>query len=215
MHSNITDDLTQELNSELEIKLSNQYYLVKAIVAIASAVTADAIIHMIPFKIDGFCVYSDTDSAFTTKKLDAKFIGNDLGLMKDELNGLTIKKAYFLGIKKYGYQYLDKTKNNNLVTKSVFAGVSSDSVSFEKIIKITQGYNISKEIPTRFYKSLQKLSISIGSTHVTISRSLNKRLVDNNYLPMHLELTTSDTKSFYNYLKRKLIKYLNLVKNVL
>jgi hypothetical protein len=62
--------------------------------------------------------------------------------MKDELNGLTIKEAYFLGIKKYGYQYLDK--NNNLVTKSVFAGVSIDSVSLEEIIKFTQGYNITK-----------------------------------------------------------------------
>lgn len=43
------------------------------------------------FKIDGFFVYSDTDSVFTTKILDSKFIGNDLGLMKDELNGLVIK----------------------------------------------------------------------------------------------------------------------------
>jgi hypothetical protein len=91
MHSNIKDDLTQELNSELEINLNNQYYLVKANVAIASAVTYYARIHMIPFKIDGFCVYSDTDSVFNTKKWDAKFIGSDLGLLKDELNGLTIK----------------------------------------------------------------------------------------------------------------------------
>ena len=91
---------------------------------------------MIAFKIDGFCVYSDTDSTFTTKKLDEKFIGNDLGLMKDELNGLIIKEAYFWGIKKSGYQYLDK--NNNLITKSVFAGVSRNSVSFEE-------YNITKK----------------------------------------------------------------------
>jgi hypothetical protein len=32
--------------------------------------------------------------------------------MKDELKGLTIKGAYLLGIKKYGYQYLDK---NNII----------------------------------------------------------------------------------------------------
>lgn len=108
MHKNIKDDLILELNSELDINLSNHYSLVKANVAISSAVTAYARIHMISFKIDGFCVYSDTDSVFTTKKLDAKFIGSELGLMKDELNGLTIKEAYFLGIKNYGYQYLDK-----------------------------------------------------------------------------------------------------------
>jgi DNA polymerase type B, organellar and viral len=125
MHKNIKDDLILELNSELDIKLSNHYSLVKANVAIASAVTSYARIHMIPFKIDGSCLYSDTDSVFTTQKLEDKFIGSELGLMKDELNGLTIKEAYFLGIKKYGYQYYDS--NNQLITKSVFAGVIRDS----------------------------------------------------------------------------------------
>jgi len=32
-----------------------------------------------------------------------------------------IKKAYFLGVKKYGYQYEDKS--GNLITKTVFAGI--------------------------------------------------------------------------------------------
>jgi len=83
---------------------------------------------MISFKIGGSCLYSDTDSIFTTKKLEDNFVGSELGLMKDELNGLTIKEAYFLGIKKYGYQYYDI--NNKLITKSVFAGVKRDSLSF-------------------------------------------------------------------------------------
>jgi len=63
--------------------------------------------------------------------------------------------------------------------------VSRDSVSFEEIIKFTQGYYITKEIPLRFYKSLQKLRITIDSSHVTISRSLDKqtKLIGNNYLP--------------------------------
>ena len=209
IHSNIKDDLTQELNSELEIKLNNKYSLVKANVAIAAAVTSYARIQMIPFKIDGSCVYSDTDSVFSTKKLDDKFIGSDLGLMKDELNGLTIKEAYFLGIKKYGYTYLDK--NDKLVTKSVFAGVSRDSLTFEEIIKLSEGHTICKQIPIRFYKSLQKLSISIASTHVTISRSLDKKIVDNHYLPIHLELKRSESPNFYKYLKRKVQKYFKLI----
>jgi hypothetical protein len=100
MHSNIKDDLIKELNSELDIKLNNYYSLVKANVAIASAVTSYSRIHMIPFKVDGSCVYSDTDSVFLIKNLDSRFIGDDLGLMKDELKGLIIKEAYFLGIKK-------------------------------------------------------------------------------------------------------------------
>jgi hypothetical protein len=54
--------------------------------------------------------YSDTDSIFTDKPLPDYLIGNDLGLLKDELNGLVIKQGYFLGIKNYGYtiEYLNK-----------------------------------------------------------------------------------------------------------
>jgi hypothetical protein len=175
MHSNIKDELVKELNSDLDIKLSNYYYLVKANVAIASAVTAYSRIHMIPFKTDGFCVYSDTDSIFRTKPLDPKFIGKELGLMKDELNGLVIKEAYFLGIKKYGYQYFDK--NNNLITKTVFAGVARDSLNFEEIIKLSQGHNLVLKIPLRFYKSLKNLSITISNTFLTVSRSLDKKII--------------------------------------
>lgn len=50
MHKNVIDDLILELNSELDINLTNHYSLVKSNVAIASAVTAYARIHMISFK---------------------------------------------------------------------------------------------------------------------------------------------------------------------
>ena len=49
------------------------------------------------FKIDGSCIYSDTESVVSANKLDAKIIGSELGLamptelMKDELKGLIIK----------------------------------------------------------------------------------------------------------------------------
>lgn len=210
MHSNIQDDVITELNSELDIKLSNYYYLVRANVAIASAVTSYSRIHMIPFKIDGSCVYSDTDSVFLTKKLEDLYLGSDLGLMKDELKGLIIKEAYFLGIKKYGYQYLDE--NNQLITKSVFAGIHRDSLTIDEIVKLSQGFSLVKEIPLRFYKSLRFLSITINSTHLTISRSLDKKLVNNKYLPLHLETLNSDNETFYNYLKRKI---LNIFKNII
>jgi hypothetical protein len=84
MLKNIKDELILELNSELEIKFSNHYSLVKVNVAISSAVTAYARIHMISLKIDGSCIYSDTDSVFSGNKLESKFIGSELGLMKDE-----------------------------------------------------------------------------------------------------------------------------------
>jgi hypothetical protein len=206
MHTNVKNDLILELNSELDITLSNKYSLVKANVAIASAVTSYARIHMMPFKVADNCVYTDTDSVFSTHTLDGKFIGSDLGYMKDEMSGLVIKDGYFLGVKKYGYRYYDKS--NKLITKSVFAGVLRDSLTFEEIIKISNGESLVKKIHVRFYKSFQTLSISIDSTHVTISRSLDKVLKDNLYLPVHLELTNRGHSNFYNYLKRKLLKFL-------
>ena len=105
MHKNIKDELILDLNSELDINLRNHYSLVKANVAISSAVTAYARIHMISFKTDGSSVYTDTDSVFSGNKLNGNFIGSELGLMKDELNVLSIKEGYFLGIKKYLYPY--------------------------------------------------------------------------------------------------------------
>jgi hypothetical protein len=165
---------------------------------VASAVTSYARIHMIPFKVSGKCVYSDTDSTFTTEPLPNELIGDDLGLMKDELNGLMIKEAYFLGVKKYGYQYEDK--NGNLITKSVFSGITRDSLTFEEIIKLSKGESITKNIPLRFYKSLKNLSVTIDSTHVTISRSLDKELIDNKYIPLHIESKSPKFFSFFNYL---------------
>jgi hypothetical protein len=212
MHKNIKDDLILELNSELNINLANQYSLVKANVAISSAVTAYARIHMIKFKISGCCVYTDTDSVFTSEKLENKFIGSELGLMKDELNGLTIKQGCFLGIKKYGYQYLDK--NNTLVTKSTFAGIEKNSLTYEEIIKLSKGDKLVQEIPLRFYKSFKDLSIRIDSTQVTISRSFDKPLINNLYIPLHLDLDTInlDKRWLINYLKRKITTYIGRFK---
>jgi hypothetical protein len=212
MHKNINYPIVSKLNQELHLNLNNYYQLVKANVAIASSITSYARIHMIPFKTSGYVVYSDTDSIFTTEKLDLKYLGKDLGLMKDELKGVVIKEAYFLGIKKYGYQYLDR--NNNLISKSVFAGIQRDSLTFDEIIKLGNGETFVKEVPLRFYKSLINLSIKIDSTHLTISRSLDKPLLNNKYLPLHLELKTEvfEFKAFFDYLKRKILALLKIFK---
>jgi hypothetical protein len=210
MHKNINDNIIDKLNCELEMNLTNYQYLVNANVALASAVTSYARIHMIPFKINGKCVYSDTDSAFMTEPLPNEFIGDDLGFMKDELKGLMIKEVYFLGVKKYGYQYEDK--QGNLITKTVFAGIPRDSLTFDEIIKLSKGETLVKEIPLRFYKSLKNLSIIIKSTHVTISRSIDKLLVNNKYIPLNISLNNSKSYSFFNYLKRKI---LSLIKKII
>lgn len=109
VYNNIPWDVVRGLNITIKNNnnsLKTHYKQVKTNVAIASAVTAYARIHMIPFKLDPGICYTDTDSIFTTTKLDSSKIGPGLGLMKDELNGNIIKEAYFLGIKKYGYDTL-------------------------------------------------------------------------------------------------------------
>jgi DNA polymerase type B, organellar and viral len=102
--NNIKNHL-KDLNTLIVNEIESNDRKVKANVAIASAVTAYARIHMIDYKLLPGTVYTDTDSIFTTDILDSTLIGKELGLMKDELNGLTIKEAFFLGINKYGYWY--------------------------------------------------------------------------------------------------------------
>ena len=66
---------------------------VKSNVAISAAITAYARIHMNQFKIEGETFYTDTDSIFTNTPLDSNLVGNELGQMKDELNGNVINDA--------------------------------------------------------------------------------------------------------------------------
>jgi hypothetical protein len=95
LHCNINQDLINELNSKFELNLTSNFNYIKTNVAIAAAVTAYARIHMIPFKILPSTVYTDIDSIFTTTKLPDNLLGNELGLMKDELNGNIIQEGYF------------------------------------------------------------------------------------------------------------------------
>ena len=125
---------------------------VKSNVALAAAVTAYARIHMIQFKNNENCFYSDTDSIFTNKPLNIKFMGEEIGLMKDEMNGIIINKGLFLGIKKYGYQYLDA--KGNLIDKSVISGVERDTISFNELENIFNGKTITIKSKDIFHKNL-------------------------------------------------------------
>lgn len=129
---NLNNDIINKLNSTVTFenfelpggidKPSNSN------VAIASAVTSYARMHMITFKTNYNVIYTDTDSIFTTDKLPDELIGSELGLMKDELDGGIIEAGYFLGIKQYGFKYTD---NGQIKEKSVFAGVKRNSLTFE------------------------------------------------------------------------------------
>jgi|ERR1700755_98787 len=128
MSSNLDYSLLNELKQETNLELVSGFRAVKSHVGIASAVTSYARIEMIELKmllikLGIKLYYTDTDSIFVDKDLPHYLIGKDLGQLKDELSGSVIKKAYFLGIKKYGY--LDE---NNEV-HSIFSGVERNTLS--------------------------------------------------------------------------------------
>ena len=128
-------------------------------------------------------IYSDTDSIFTTKKLDDKYIGTGLGLMKDELTGNRISEMLVLDCKQYGYYYFDK---GNKIEKSVWAGITRNSLSFKDLLHLFSGRIIQRIVNNRFFKSLQNLNISIKNVKLTISYKPHKKLLNNNYLPIYI-----------------------------
>ena len=131
-YSNVNQDMLQSLNNEFQSIGTDTNYVMSN-VAIAAAVTSYARIHMIPFKIDPNTLYTDTDSIFTTKPIDPTLLGQDIGLMKDELKGQLIQEAYFLGPKKYGYYIIDPVAAGGTGVRkefSVFSGVPRNSLTF-------------------------------------------------------------------------------------
>jgi hypothetical protein len=131
--------------------------------------------------------------------------------MKDELDGLTIKEGYFFGIKQYGYWYIDK---ENKIEKSVFAGIKRDSLTFNEIKNIFNGNIIIKDIPIKFYKSLEILNIKIKSSTTTILFNTDKILVNNFTLFEFIKLILIGIYIKYIIYLINIIKYIliNIIK---
>jgi hypothetical protein len=184
--SNLDYELLNEINQHLDQPLKCGYRKVNSHVGIASAVTSYGRIEMMKYKI--YCLennikiyYTDTDSIFIDKELPKNMVGDDLGLMKDELSGGYIKQAYFLGINKYCYI------DNNDKVNSVFSGVERNSLSWDEIIKISEGGIVIKQGLFRFYKNFKQLSINIKTNIITtIQFNPLKRCVNNFYLPIKI-----------------------------
>ena len=191
MGKNVNLDIIQKLNEEFQdfrLGIQDSFQHVKANVAIAAAVTSYARMTMIDYKTlpDVKVFYSDTDSMFIDKPLPKHFIGEELGLMKDELKGNVISKAYFLGIKQYGFKYVDKNSNQT-ITKSVFAGIKRDSLTFNDIEQLACGNTLSRNVDVRFYKSFKDLNITvINNVKIDIKQNCSKLLFKNRYIPVHL-----------------------------
>jgi len=164
-YSNINFTMLEKLNNQFQSIGSDQQHIMSN-VAIASAVTAYARIVMIPYKIDLNTLYTDTDSIFTLVPIDPHLIGDQIGLMKDEMNGIIIQEGLFLGPKKYGYWYYDEVGNK--IEKSVFAGVPRNTLTFNEIRSISEGNVITQNVDNRFFKSFHNLNIDIKNTFITI-----------------------------------------------
>ena len=169
-------DVNFEGVSEGVVDISNN-------VAIASAVTAYARIHMMQFKVgdigDSLC-YTDTDSIFTSKELPVSMLGSELGLMKDELDGGLIHQAYFLGIKRY-LLVLEEGK-----TKSVWAGVPKNTLSLDDFKLLLSGEVLNREYDNTFFKSMMDMTITIKSRSITLEKNHAKPLVEDMYMPLHV-----------------------------
>jgi hypothetical protein len=215
LQANIDNDIISKLNLELDINLNNSsQFEVKSNVALAAAVTAYSRIHMLPFKMSEDVLYTDTDSIFTSKKLDDKLVGKDLGLMKLELDGNIIEEAHFLGIKQYGYTYREMVNGNiyQYINKSTFAGVPRNTLTWPEVKNLFSGKTIKKEIPLRFYKSFKDLSIKIKSNlNLVLTRSNDKKLVNNQYIPMTIDNLNHDNLSLFNKLKNKILKLFKFI----
>lgn len=214
VYSNINDKMIDQLNSTLKIELKSKR--IKSNVAIASAVTAYARIHMIQFKVGEYAkhiVYTDTDSIFTTKELPKSMIGDDLGLMKKELEGHMISEAYFFGIKKYGFKYTDN--EGNIINKSVFAGIERDSLSWSKIETLAKDDILIIPQKENFVKTISDLNIQIikpeVNSNIKISKfsssPYEKKLNSNNYIPIELKDPYKYLPLKYNQPKIKLKIY--------
>jgi hypothetical protein len=210
MSSNLDWDLINEIKSDTNLHLMTSFRNIKSNVAIAAAITSYARIEMMQLKmllvkLGINLYYTDTDSIFVDKDLPGYLIGNELGLLKDELKGGYIKMAYFLGIKKYGY--IDDTNNIH----SIFSGVARNSLTWDEIELISKGIIIVKPSPAKFFKNLSDLNINIKDSLTTsIVFNPRKKLLYNKYIPPKINIKLLITIDYYfRLLKNKIIHLIN------
>nr|YP_009704468.1 hypothetical protein [Volvariella volvacea]AYD91357.1 hypothetical protein [Volvariella volvacea]AYD91389.1 hypothetical protein [Volvariella volvacea]AYD91418.1 hypothetical protein [Volvariella volvacea] len=123
--------LAKNLGMSVDQELKSPTINIPGNLAIAAAITAKGQMNLVPYKMRGIVVYSDTDSILSKEPLKDYEVGEALGKMKDELNGGRVKKLLCLGIKKY-VAVIQKPDGSEY-TKSVFAGVPRNSLTFEQV----------------------------------------------------------------------------------
>ena len=139
-------------------------------VAIASAITAYARIHMSQFKNnpDYILYYSDTDSIYISKRLPAHLVSDtELGLMKLEY---ICKKAIFIAPK----VYCVLTEDNKFIfkVKGLISKVNLTMSDFESLlIKDT----VLEKTQDKWFKSIENAEITVKSQLYSLKVTASKR----------------------------------------
>ena len=162
------------LNTRLDN--GNEFHNVN--IAIASAVTAYARIHMSQFKDPKFLrdndlnlYYTDTDSLYFDNKIPETFISNTI-LGKLKLEGI-FDEAIFLAPKVYALKNMEGEiiKIKGLSKKSInYNGINLDTL-YQLLLK----GSINKFNPEKWYKHLNEGTISILDQIYTLKVTSNKR----------------------------------------
>jgi len=157
-------------------KLSNvfnedSYHSSDVNIAIASAITAGARVHMSIFKNNPLfnLYYSDTDSIFIDMPLPLEFIGKQLGLLKLEY---VINKAVFLAPKVYGLVIENGVEVIKIkgITEEVTSKIHVNDLEYLLIQDSNKVFNQHK-----WYKSLVKGEIGISDVLYNLKVTSNKR----------------------------------------
>jgi hypothetical protein len=133
--------------------------------------------------------------------------------MKDEMSGTLIQEGYFLGIKQYGYWYLNQ--DGIRIEKSVIAGVKRDSIKFKDIKNIFEGEIITQTTNNSFFKNINKLEIQVKDISTSISFKPYKALDSNlKYLsPTIFKLDKLKLPTLLPLLFKSLIRIFKLYNN--
>ena len=164
----ITNNIINNINTQLDNASENH----NINIAIASAITSYARIHMTQFKNnkDYNLFYSDTDSIFTDKPLSDDLISETiLGKLKLEM---IAKKAIFLAPKVYSLLSI----NDEL--KSKVKGLTHDNIiklninDFESLLSKDSLLELKQK---KWYKNLNESTINIKEQIYTLKINSNKR----------------------------------------
>ena len=149
----------------------DMYFGLDVNIAIASAITAGARIHMSLFKNNPEfkLYYSDTDSGVFNRQLPAEYVGNELGQFKLEH---VINRAVFLAPKVYGLL----TQEGNEIIK--VKGISNDLISklhlqdLENLLVQDSSKEFSQE---KWFKKCIEGEITVSEVAYTLKVTSNKR----------------------------------------